>query len=159
MTVSNNKILLSAQPMGRFIEGIISGTPKPGTCMQIKASTEPVNGKHTWEVYNRAADGNRYLVAVLLEDSLQGKTVSDAYVSGTQGRLYCPVPGDELNMLLQDVSGTGDSHAIGEQLIIDDGTGTLIATTGTPEAEPFILLETLSALSADALAHCMFTGC
>lgn len=158
MAASDNKILLSADPKGRFVEGIISGTPKPGTCMQIKAATEPVNGRFTWEVYNRASDGDRYLVAVLLEDSLQGKTVSDAYVTGTYGRLYCPVPGDELNMLLQDVAGTGDDHAIGDLLIIDDGTGKLIATTGGPEAEPFIVAETKTDPTADHLTHCIFTG-
>ena len=61
-------------------------------------------------------------------------------------------------MLLQDVAGTGDSHAIGDRFIVDNGTGKLIATTGTPESEPFILMETVAAPTADALAHVIFTG-
>lgn len=155
---TGRQIVIANDPRGRFIEGIIDGTPKPGTVMQIKASTEPVNGRHTWEVYNQAADGNQALIAVLCEDILNGKTVSDAYVSGTRGRLYIPLPGDDLNMLLADVSGTADDHVIGEKLMVDDGTGKLIATTGTPEAEPFVLMETVTDPTADTLAWCIFTG-
>lgn len=155
---THKSIILSADPKGVFLEGIISGTPKPGTCMQIKAATEPVGGRHTWEVFNGAADGEQTLVAVLLEDSLQGKTITDAYVSGDRCFLYVPVPGEELQVLLQDVAGTGDDHAIGDKLIIDDGTGKLIATTGTPEMEPFIVLETITDPTADTLCHAMYTG-
>jgi hypothetical protein len=158
MALGNEILLTAIEPQGVDIEGIISGTPKPGTVMQIKASTEPVGGVFTWEVYNQAADGNRSLIAVLLPDALQGKCATDAYVTGSRGFLYMPAAGEQLNMILQDVSGTGDTHAIGERLIVDDGTGTLIATTGTPESEPFILLETLAAPTADGLARCMFTG-
>lgn len=159
MAVSNTTIVLTPEPRGRFLEGICSGTPKPGTVMQVKAATEPVGGKHTWEVYDAAADGNQRLIAVALEDALQGKTVSDAYVSGDQIFLYCPLPGDELNMLVANIAGTSDTFAIGDIMIVDDGTGKLVATTGSPESEPFVVMETVStALTADALVHCIFTG-
>jgi len=155
-----NEILISAVPNGRFLEGLIDGTPKPGTVMQVKAATEPVSGRHTWEVYNRDADGDRPQgpIAVLLPDQLQGKLATDAYVTGTRGFLYAPIAGDEVNMLLADVAGTGDDHAIGELLIVDDGTGLLIATTGTPESEPFVVMETITDPTTDTLVHCMFTG-
>jgi len=158
MTVSNTAIVLSAEPRGVFKEGIVSGTPKPGTIMQIKESTEPVGGKHTWEVFDADENGSQRLIAVLLEDSLQGKTVSDAYVDGDQCFLYCPIPGDELNVLLENQVGTSDSFAIGDLLRVEDGTGKLLATSGTPESEPFVVMETLSAITADSLCHVMFTG-
>lgn len=152
-------IVASVEPRGRFIEGIIEGTPKPGTVMQIKAATEPVNGRLTYQVYNKAADGARGQIAVLCEDRLQGKTVSDAYVTGTRGLLYFPVPGDELNMLLDDDGiGTSDDFAIGDSFMVDDGTGKLVAANGTAESEPFVLLETVAGLSADTLALCQYTG-
>lgn len=160
--MKGNEILISAEPNGRFLEGIVYGTPKPGTCMQIKAATEMVNGRFTWEVFNADADGNQRLVAVLLPDALQGKLYSDAYVSGTRCFLYCPLPGDELNMLVTDVdTGTSDSFAIGDLLMIDDGTGKLIDTTGSPESESFICLETYAdptSTQTDFWLHCMFTG-
>jgi hypothetical protein len=156
-----NGIIVSANPRGVFLEGLISGTPKPGTVMQISAATEPVGGRYQWEAYNPDADGNQRIIAVLLPDELQGKTAADAYVTGTRGFLYCPVPGEELNMLVKDVAGTGENFAIGDLFIVDDGTGKLVDTTGTPEAEPFICLETIAAataIAADHLVHCMFTG-
>lgn len=160
--MKGNEIIVSAEPGGRFLEGIVSGTPKPGTCMQITAATEPVGGRHTWEVYNTSADGEQRLVAILLPDVLQGKTYSDAYVSGDRCFLYCPQAGDELNMLVTDINtGTTDTFAIADLLMIDDGTGKLVDTTGTPEMESFICLETYSdptSTQTDFWLHCMYTG-
>ena len=62
-----SRVLITGEPKGRFIEGKVSGTPLPGTVMQIAAATEPVQGDYTWEVYNAAADGDQRLIAVLLE--------------------------------------------------------------------------------------------
>ncbi len=152
-----NDIIVSANPEGKFLEGIVSGTPKPGTVMEISGFTM-VGGKFTWRVYQPGTDGKRRLIAVLLENNLEGKTASDAYVTGTRCFLYCPLPGEELNMLLADVAGTGDDHTAGETLIVDTGTGKLIATTGSPESEPFRLLETITDPTSDTLAHCMYTG-
>src|SRR3990172_9270875 len=119
-----NEIIVGAEPMGRFHEGIISGALYPGVCVQIAAATEPVNGRFTWEAYNAAADGDQRLVAVLLPDSLQGSLATDPYVSGDRCFLYVPIAGEELNMLVTDVNtGTSDSFAIGDLLMIDDGTG------------------------------------
>lgn len=154
----HNKIVLTAAPAGRFLEGIVSGTPKPGTMMQIKAATEPSGGRHTWEVFNGAADGERTLVAILLENWFLGKGPTDALANGERCQLYCPIPGDELQVLLQNQAGTGDAFAIGDKLIVDDGTGKFIATTGSPESEPFIVMETQAALTEDTLCHVMYTG-
>lgn len=151
------KIIVSG---GRGVrrECIVSGTPKPGTCMTVLAATEPVNGRFTYEAYNRTADGNRAPVAVLLEDELQGKDVDTAYVTLTRGMLYFPEPGDLLQMLVANITGTPDAFAIGAYFMIDDGTGKLIAES-SPESEPFVCMETVSpALTADTLVLCLFTG-
>jgi hypothetical protein len=153
-----NTIIVSQEPRGRRAVCVVSGTPKPGTVMQLKAATEPIGGRHTWEVFNGAADGERTVIAVLLEDSLQGKGITDAYVDGSRGFLYFPLPGDELLMQLLDVAGTADTRAIGDKYMADDGTGLLVVTTGSPEAEQFVLLETLAAPTADTHAHVMFSG-
>lgn len=153
-----SKIIVSNNPRGVFHSGIIYGTPKPGTVMQIRVSAGLVNGMWTWEVYAPGTDGERRVIAVLLEDDLQGKLATDAYVSGTVGRLYTPIAGEEMNMLMADVAGTGDDHTIGETMIVDTGTGKLIATTGSPESEPFRLLETVTDPTADQLVWTMYTG-
>jgi len=157
---SGNEIIVSSEPRGVRKEGYISGALLPGTLVQIMAATEPVNGRFTWEAYNTAADGDQRLVAVLLEDSLQGKTAADAYVSGDRCFIYCPVAGEELNVRVSAAgTGTGNSQAIGDLYTVNDGDGLLIATTSTPEMEPFICLETVSdVVAAGTLVHCMYTG-
>lgn len=156
------QVLVSSEPRGKFVEGVIASgiTPKPGTIMQIDASVALVGGRHTWGLYSRDADGNRpkgpYIV--LLEDKNRGRTYADAYAAGDRAFGYIPEAGDELNLLLSDVSGTGDAHTKGEILMVDSGTGEMIATTGSPESEPALLLETLSALTEDTHGWCIWTG-
>lgn len=135
-------------------------TPKPGTILQLQPATALRGGLFTVELYNADADGGRPKgpFLVLLEDSKQGKTVSDAYAAGELAECYVPLPGDELNLLLLDVAGTGDDHTKGETLIVDDTTGKLIATTGSPETEVAMLLETVTDPVADTLAHTIWTG-
>lgn len=157
-----NEIIVSAHPRGHFMEGIIGAglTPKPGTIMQIQIATATVGGRWTWELYNADADGGRPKgpFIVLLPDHLQGKTATDAYAAGDHCFGYVPLPGDELNLLLSDIAGTADDHTKGEMLIVDDGTGELIATTGSPETEVAMLLETVTDPEADYLAWCIWTG-
>lgn len=156
---SQATIVLTASPRGRFFEGIVSGTPKPGVCMQ-PTTTAAVNGRFTWQVFTWGTDGERALIVVLREDDLQGYGVDQAYVTGTICQLYAPLPGDELQMILQDIAGTGalQDLVIGNKLIVDNGTGKLLETTGSPEAEPFVIFEAITDLAADTLVHVMFTG-
>jgi len=152
-----NEIVVSGNPKGVFLEGTVDGTPKPGTVMQINAQ-EPANGRHDWTAFNADADGDQRLIAVLNIDHLQGKISTDAYVDGDRCFLYVPAAGEEINVLVANIAGTSDSFAIGDLLMVNDGDGKLIATTGSPESEPFIVLETQSAITADTLIHCMYTG-
>lgn len=165
-------------PRGRFFEGIIDGTPKPGTMLQVKTNVEPVNGHFTFEVVNRSIDGQRGPTIVLLPDQLQGKTALDAYADGDICFLYMPANGDELNML---ISADNGALQIGDQLMVDDDTGLLLkltahvadyATPGLdtegelitainllknrPQAAPFTVLETTTDPSAAKLLRCLF---
>lgn len=153
-----NDIIVSAPHRGVHDECIISGTPKPGTWMQIKAATEPVAGRYTYEAYAPGSDGDEVPMCILLADKAQGKLSTTAYADGDRGFLYFPVNGERLNVLAQDVSGTGDDHAIGDLLIGDSGTGKFIADTGTPECKSFQVLETVTDPTADHLIHARFVG-
>lgn len=155
-----NKIIASANPKGHFTEGKINGALVPGTVVQIDTSEgiDSGTGRFDWEAFNQDADGDQRLIAVLLEDSLQGKLQTDAYVTGDTCFVYFPIAGEELNMLIANLAGTADDHSFGEILMVNDGDGLLVATTGSPESEPFTLLETITDPTADTLAHCIFTG-
>jgi len=149
----HNEIVLSADPKGHFIEGILAAgqTPKPGTMLSIISDD-------TWEVWNGAADGEQDEVVILLDDHLRGKTIDDAYVAGEHFFAYIPSPGDVVKVLCHNVTGTPDAFAIGDKLIIMDGLGKCIVTTGTVEMEPFKVIETVAAITADTLVMCRCTG-
>lgn len=152
-----NTILVSAGADGKRIEGVIYGTPKPGTVMQVRTVAYQ-GGRDLWEVYSPGTDGKARLQAVLLEDYLKGGLVTDAYVNGDRGFMYVPRPGDELNMLVKNLSGTGDDHSALEILEVDDATGMLIPFTGTPEQAPWQLLEDITDPTSDTLAWCRYIG-
>jgi hypothetical protein len=144
------------------MEGFIAAgeTPKPGQILQVQSATALKSGRHTFEMYNADQSGGRPKgpFYVLLEDAYQGKTVDDAYVAGDRCFLYTPLPGDELNLIVKNLAGTADDHAKGEILIVDDTTGKMVVTTGTPETEVAQLLETITDPVADTLAWCLWIG-
>ena len=153
-------IICSAEPGGVRLEGTISGALKPGTIVQKKAGTAPVGGRFTYEAYNPAADGNQRPIYVLLPDELQGKLATDAYTDGDRCFVYVPIAGEELNILAY-AAGTAsdDAVAIGDLFIVDKGTGHLVATTGTPESEPFEANEAITDLTSTAeLVWMTYTG-
>lgn len=123
-------------------------TLKPGMAAQLNSSGALVLGVS-------GADGERGLVMIVVEDYNLGKTVSDSYTAGEIAKVYCPVPGDELLVLVTDAA---DAVVVGDKLICDVSHGGFIETTGTVESEPFIALEALGTLSADTLCLAVATG-
>jgi hypothetical protein len=155
--MKGTKILVTSKPRGVFEDVYITGTPKPGTVMMITAATAMVGGVFNASVYT-GTDGARTAIAVLLERDQDGSIYSDAYAAGEMGRLYFPLPGEKLNMLFEDVGGTGDDFAIGDIMMVDSGTGKLLATSGSIESEPFQCLEAVTDPMADHWVMCMATG-
>lgn len=151
--MARNSIVVSNDPRGRFIEGVLAAgqTPKPGQHISLKSDG-------TYEAWNGAADGERDEVIILCEDILRGRTVDDAYAAGDRFRAYIPLPGDEVQCLFGNASGTADDVLVGDKMIIDDGTGKVIVTTGSPESEPYRALEAITDPTADQLLLCRFTG-
>lgn len=152
-------IVVNPDPQGRFLDAYINGTPKPGTFMQIKAAVEPVGGLFQWTAYASGTNGNRSAgpLGILLPDTLQGMTVDGTYVTGALGKIYIPLPGDDLLCLVKNAAGT-DTFAIGDLMMIENATGLLLATTGSPQSTPIIIGETVAATAwaADTLVYCWF---
>lgn len=141
MPATNNKntIVLQSNPRGCFIEGIISGTPLPGTVMELVPGVNFVNGRGTFRSSTRAVGKDR-LALILQEDNLQGFPVGTAYVSGVRGFMYVPLPGEDVNVLT-DVLGTGTGSGggptVGEYLEFNNN-GHLTVETGSPQNTAFI---------------------
>lgn len=167
-----NRIIVTPDPRGQFERITVSGTPKPGTCMEFKPGTTMQNGRYTYEAYGTtaasgshgvSASGDRTGVCVLLcfADNAEcppGKGPTDAYVSGDNGCVYWPLPGENLNVLFKDTAGTADDIAVDDKMIIDDGSGKVLKSTGSVESEPFNAREALVDPVADQLLWCVFTG-
>lgn len=157
-----NGIIVTADPRGVFGEGVVAAgeTFYPGMIVQRDPTVALAGGRPTYKIYNRDADGDQPLGSfwVVRHDYLQGKTVSDSIAAGTRCFVYSPVAGEELNLLIENLAGTADDHTAGEILMVNDGTGKLIATTGSPETEVAALLETITDPTADTLAWCEWTG-
>lgn len=163
--MKGTEIMLNASSQKK-VEGIIADTSKPGTIMQVKASTEPVGGRLSYVAYAPGVgDGAPRPLYILDTDYLQGKTYDDAYVSGTRGFLYALQPGDEVNVRKADISGTGSASedlAIGDRCLVVDGTGKIskvaVGIANASAVYPFQVLETLTDQPAETLVHCRFSG-
>src|SRR5438132_9998672 len=108
-------IVLSSEPRGKFEEGQVAAgqtTILPGMFLR-KTTAALINGRASFQIED-AGDGVKGPVCIALEDNLQGiiPGTTTAYVAGARIRCYWPVQGEEMNALLGDVAGTGDSVAI-----------------------------------------------
>lgn len=160
-----NKILINGEGAhGRFVEGVINTgeTPKPGQVVQIDPTQAQTGGRFVMKLYDRGFDGERPAgpFLVLLEDVLRGLTADDAYAAGDRCFAYAPLPGDELNLLYKNETGTADDVVAGDVFVVDDGTGkmTLTGTVGTTETEVAMALEALTDPTADTLVWSVWSG-
>jgi hypothetical protein len=164
MARGNCIVINEIEQRGKHEEGFVatSQTFYPGMIVQRDATVALKGGRHTYKYYNPGTDGEHPLGAyyVVTEKLLTfvGKTISDSYAAGERVSLYVPKPGDELNLLLLNIAGTADDHALGEKLMVDTGTGKLIITTGSPESEVAQLLEVVTDPTTDTLAWCEWSG-
>lgn len=145
---------------GHFLEGKLETgfTPKPGTCMIMTNAAADGSGNFTYKPWDGAADGERDEIIILRENEGLGKTPLDAYADSEHIYLYIPQNGDEVQVLYGNAAGTADDVTIGMKLIIDDVTGKVIPTTGSPESEPFKSLEAYTDPTADQLILVRVTG-
>lgn len=159
-TASNILVKPTSEYGGKFVEVYIKTgeTPKPGTIYQIDGTVALKGGQFTATVYNRSSDGDRPIgpYIVLLERRDRGQTPDDAYAEGDLALGYIPVPGDELNLLFGNASGTADDVTAGAAGLIDDGTGKAIPTTGSPQSNPFMFLESYTDPTADRHLWCIW---
>lgn len=155
-----NRIMVNPDFKGPYEWGHVATAEKPGTIMQIDASVALKAGKHTWVPYNRGADGDRPAgpFAVIAEDLYNGRDATTAVEAGALCRMVIPQPGDEINLLFLNQSGTADDVALGDIMIVDDGTGKVTPTTGSVETEIAVALEAIVDPTADQLLWCRWSG-
>lgn len=152
-----NCIIVSADPKGVFDEGIIDDTSLPGTIMEIvPGSAIAGTGRFHVRAAATGTQGKSAQQMVLLEDRGQGKGITDAYVAGTNCRLYTPLQGEECNVLVGTGPGTGTfaTVTVGERLMLYSSAGILVSESGTPESTPWQALESHSGVTLPDLTWC-----
>lgn len=154
-----NSIIVSSNPQGKFDEAVASGSILPGTHLEIVPATADVNGRFTLRNVTRG-NGAKGAIIIALEDDEQGKLVTDTYTTGTRMRVYSPIMGEELNLVLSESSGTGtvNETAIGDKLAVQMTSGQLMAG-GALVSTPYTLLERVSLDTlVDTLHHVRYDG-
>lgn len=162
--MSRRNVICITPEKAIHVEGIIAAaiTPKPGQVVQVDPSVALQDGRHTWKLYDADADGGnpKGPLIILTEDSLQGRLMTTAYAAGERAFGVIPLPGCELNLLFGDIAGTGATSDVtaGNVLIPNDTDGKWLVTTGSPEIEPAMALETVADMTEDTLIWCQWTG-
>lgn len=159
-----NRTVITSPPGGLHTEGIVKAgqTFFPGMIVTRDPSVALVNGRFTYKIYAESANGDQptggFFIVTEALNGLIGKVITDSYAPGERCSLYVPEMGEELNLLVLNLAGTADDHAIGEKMMVNTGTGKLIVTAGTPETEVAQLLEAIVDPIADTLAWCQWSG-
>ena len=129
----------------------------PATNNPFANTLDNHTGLQTGKIYAPGTDGAAAGAPwIVTNDNLKmvGKLITDSYAAGEVASVYSPLPGDLLNLLIKNLSGTADDHAAGEILLADTGTGLFIADTGSPFWKAAKLLEAITDPTTDTLAVC-----
>jgi hypothetical protein len=156
-----NEVVVSSEPGGKFGEGYIGAgiNPKPGSAMERDASVALKGGRHTYKFATPGADGGKPKggLWILPAQVMLGQTLNDAYAPGDRAvNIYNPLPGEELNMVVANNAGAG--YAATSTLMLQNGTGKLIAESGTNVGPRFQLLEAIVTPTGDTCAWVQYLG-
>ena len=99
----------------RLEEALANAALSPGHIVEMLS---------TGKVQKHSTEGGFGLVAVAVEDALQGKTITDAYAADARVTYHIQTPGTRFQGILK----VGEKVAKGARLI-SDGEGRLIAET------------------------------
>ena len=146
MAASERTIVTKGKSKGHHDEGILDTVATPGMHIQLASDGHYDKSPAT------AAELVKTVPQIVTEDSMQGKTVSDAYAIGDIVRFYMPTPGDHCLLLCK----TGENLAVHDYVTPEGGgTGLWIEAAGTEAQYHFEVLESSGgALGAAALIKC-----
>lgn len=130
-------------------EGVADGAITPGMLLEISGAGTNGHAKYKAHASAEAAAGPFFA----LEDELQGKDITEAYVDGTPVQVWVAQPGEEVYAIL----ATSQAITVGA-LLSSHGDGTLQAFDGTTPADAQIVgvaLEAVTTTSSTARIRVM----
>jgi hypothetical protein len=146
-----NDIVVSGNPRGVFLEGTLLDSSLPGTIMEMDPNTAFIGGEPGRIASAPGTAGEAVLMAVLINDNLDGLPATSGQATGTRCRLYVPISGEDCNVLVGEASGTGVSVTQGDRLMIAATGGQIVEATSTNGQ--WIAMETIHNTGA-ALTWC-----
>ena len=131
MPHENNAICLNSDH-GHHDEGIADSAISPGMAIELAA-----DGKYD-QVQSALAEAMKREFPIAKEDSLQGKTIDDAYAQGDRVFFWIPLPGDRANLLVK----AGQNITVNDVLVVEaGGSGLWVEAAGTEFRYTFKALE------------------
>ncbi len=154
-----SEIILSSDPGGVFDAGPITDTSKPGTVVEMVPASAFENGRPKWRA-SSASVGTKRGIAILVNDWLQGKLSTDAYVANTMApNIYWPLMGEELNMLVANVAGTGSAERVLQGDLLGVSAAGKLILDSTYATRPFQAMDQQRGfITADFLLWVKFLG-
>ena len=135
MSVGNSIIVRAERD--NYDEGVLAAIAKPGMNIVLGSA-----GTYTPGV-------GLAQTAIVIEDALQGKTMSDAYASGDLVRFITPEPGDRVHLLCL----SGEDISVGEG-VKANSAGKYVQLSSGDVAQFFARESSGGALGADTLLMC-----
>lgn len=132
---ANRTIVLKGSERGAYEEYLADAALTPGHLLTLNSTNE---------VLKHATAGGICLKWFACEDSLQGKTIDDAYAAGDIVRVWKCVPGDWINALL---AASAAAIVVGDYLC-PAADGTLKKWTGLTDSSGGTANTTLQDISA-----------
>lgn len=145
--------MMTPEPHGIFLEGVCgltsTNTIFPGSAIGLVAAAAPISGDFTWALYSPGADGDPYIIAIALEDNLEGFSFQTPYTSSSPRIFaYVPLNGEFMNVAVAEPGGTGTTaYTIGERLIATNGTGLFKSQGTAANQSQFMCMEAVSPIN------------
>ncbi len=142
----NRRIVLRGRDEG-YGEGRCDEAMSPGMAIELAADGDYDQVQATQAEALKGVAG----LIILIEDSMQGKTVDDAYAADDVIFFYHPVNGEIINILVK----SGEAIAVGDTLVVEAaGSGLFVEAAGTETRYCFEAMEGPGTLAANDHVKC-----
>ena len=152
-----NTIVISQARAEHMLEGTLTASALyPGTCLEM-APVALTSGRQVLRADSHGTSSGGLVRAPIVarEDENQGGTVTKQYAASSRVFAYVPSPGEEINVIVKQQSGTSPSVTVGEIFMVDTSGFLDVYSSGV--MAPFMCMEAFVGGNANTLTWCIRT--
>jgi hypothetical protein len=144
--MKGNEIIVASPKRGVEWGAYVTDVSFPGTAMEI-LNAPLIGGRPQVRHYQPSASGDPRPCIILLPDDSQGGLMSLAYAGNLSnppyGKIYFPLPGEDVNIATKPMAGTGSANAffIAERMMPDTATGQFVIESTSNFPSWFVSME------------------